>query len=168
MLFAVCKGSVNDTIAEKCCELGVRNLIFWQADHSVVKLKTDNDIQKKLSRWQKIAEAASKQCGNALITQIFYAKNLSESLSLLEGMFTQKPVKLCCSLKSSAIEIRELDKNSDLFCAVIGPEGDLSREEDEFLQKKEFQFISLGPYTLRAETAALSVVSSINAVFGYK
>ncbi len=51
---------------------------------------------------------------------------------------------------------------------MIGPEGDFSKNEEEVIKKHNFEYITLGPYTLRAETAALTAIAGINANFGYK
>ena len=49
-----------ELIIQKCTELGVQKIIPVDMERSIVKLN-GKDEQKKLIRWQKIAEASSKQ-----------------------------------------------------------------------------------------------------------
>ena len=43
----------------------------------------------------------------------------------------------------------------------IGPEGDFTKEEYDFLQKQDSQFIDLGNIILKSETAALVLTTLV-------
>jgi 16S rRNA (uracil1498-N3)-methyltransferase len=167
MHFALCKGDTNDWVLEKCCELAAGNVIIWQADHSVAKLKTEEDIQKKLTRWNKICEAASKQSGNPRTTKAFFAKDLRAALKISQSIDSLPKTLICCSTSPEALPVSKLNFSHTTAAIVIGPEGDFSKNEISLMQQEGFQFATLGPYILRAETAALSVLSAINSVYGY-
>ncbi|MEK7678616.1 MAG: RsmE family RNA methyltransferase [Deltaproteobacteria bacterium] len=49
---------------------------------------------------------------------------------------------------------------------MVGPEGGLIAEEETLAQSLGFVPISLGPRTLRAETAALSIVTLLQYELG--
>lgn len=164
LLFALCKGDTNDWVAEKCVELAVPNLIIWQADHSVVKIKSAQDAEKKLTRWKKICEAAGKQSGNPHITNVNFYRDLR---SAAESLSYEPTEKICCSLSPGSTELKELPSAANSFAALVGPEGDFSQKEQVIIGENKFQPVTLGPYTLRAETAAINVICGINALFGH-
>ena len=45
---------------------------------------------------------------------------------------------------------------------LIGPEGDFSDEEKEFIYDKKFLKVNLGNTILRTETAVISILSVLN------
>ena len=58
------KGDKMDYIVQKAVELGVTSIVPVAGARCIVKLDEKN-AQKKVARWQKIAEEAAKQCGDA-------------------------------------------------------------------------------------------------------
>ena len=45
---------------------------------------------------------------------------------------------------------------------LVGPEGDFSNEEKEFIYDKKFLKVNLGNTILRTETAIISILSVLN------
>lgn len=168
LMFALCKGEKNDLVAEKACELGVSKLIFWHANRSVVKLKDKDDITKKLSRWNKITLSAAKQCGTYLCTSVSYEPDLEKAVQFLNACDTPIDRKLVCSLEEGTEQLRDLQLNFSSSVLVVGPEGGLAPKEIDQLIQHGFSQITLGPLTLRAETAAISAVASLNALLGFR
>ncbi|MBX7143572.1 MAG: 16S rRNA (uracil(1498)-N(3))-methyltransferase [Oligoflexia bacterium] len=166
--FALAKGDKNEFICEKACELGARNIILWQADHSVVKFK-QADKEKKLLRFLKIIEAASKQSGNASPPKLWLLSNVDELCTLLHQQ-DKPPLALICSLAQNARDPKTLAQElpERLLAPIIGPEGDFSSNEELALQKFGALPMTLGPLTLRCETAAVAALASINALWGFE
>lgn len=167
LFFANCKSGTNEWVLEKACELAVSNVIIWQADHSVAKLKSTDEIQNKLKRWNKICEAASKQSGNPNTCRVHFSTSLEEALSISNTLISGKATAICCSLSKNSIPFKELKNPGGSFTVIIGPEGDLSSRESKIAADNKMIFLNLGPYTLRAETAAITAISGINSLFGY-
>ena len=63
------KADKMELIIQKSVELGVNKIIPVDMKRCVVRLK-DKDQIKKVERWQKISEVASKQCGRGIIPEI--------------------------------------------------------------------------------------------------
>jgi 16S rRNA (uracil1498-N3)-methyltransferase len=166
LLFALCKGEKNDFIAEKSCELGVEHVVFWQAQNSVVKIKSGFDAQKKIDRWNKISLSAAKQCGNSLITKCHFSSSIDEAIDLIDNM--NVPQKYFAALTPEKIELSELKDPANTSALVIGPEGDLNSYEVKILLEKKFTPVGLGPFVLRAETAAIAAVSGFNTKWAYR
>lgn len=166
LIFALTKGDRNDFVCEKACELGVERILFWQAQRSVVRINAESEKQKKLSRWSKIAESAAKQSCRQSIPQVQLATNIDELFSLLQKTSSQEDRFLCCSLSQGALEIRQIEAPKSKVHLLIGPEGDLTQEEESELCKRGFERISLGSFVLRSETAALAAISMAQGIWG--
>ena len=69
------KADKMELIIQKGTELGVTEFIPVSLKRSIVKLD-GKDEQKKIERWQKIAEVAAKQSGRDLIPKIENVKKL--------------------------------------------------------------------------------------------
>src|SRR3954469_2717333 len=59
------KGDKFDLVVQKATELGVNRLIPVTTDRADVKIRNDDEAERKLSRWRRIAQEAMKQCGRA-------------------------------------------------------------------------------------------------------
>ena len=59
------KADKMELVIQKCIEIGVDSIVPVKTEHTVVKL--DGKEEKKIARWNKIAESAAKQCGRGKI-----------------------------------------------------------------------------------------------------
>lgn len=148
------KGDHMDLVCEKCTELGAYNLIFWQAERSVARYK-EKDISKKLLRFTRISEEASRQCGRNSLPLISYEENMKSLLSTLSS----EAQILYASLEEGA---KDLGTNKTPSHCIVGPEGDFSPSELRLLQSSHGTPVSLGPLTLRAETAAIAIAARLS------
>lgn len=78
------KSDKMELIIQKCTELGVKEITPLELDRCVVKL-SGKDVDKKLARWESIAETAAKQCGRNSITKINRIYNLKNISEILQG-----------------------------------------------------------------------------------
>ena len=159
------KADKMELIIQKSVELGVYDIIPIEMKRCVVKVN-EKDKQKKLQRWQKISEVAAKQCGRNIIPKIKPILNLKNICNMLKEydivlLAYEKEEKI--TIKQELNNIKEnLNNNSKFKIAVIvGPEGGISTEEVELLQKNGAKSITLGKRILRTETASISIMSNI-------
>jgi len=54
------------------------------------------------------------------------------------------------------------------ICIAIGPEGGHSPNEEALAQQAGFQILSLGPRTLRTETAGIVAITAVHTVWNLK
>lgn len=161
---ALLKNTKMDWLIEKSCELGVQSILPFESEHCVVK--PDTNDPKKILRWEKIAQESIKQSGRGLLPQIGPLLTFDQVLE----KFTDKTcLKLIFSLENiHSLRAADLEKHirqqGDLseWVFLIGPEGGFSPSEEKRAQGYGFEICSLGIYTLRAETAALSALSILN------
>ncbi len=146
-----------DYILQKTTELGVSEIIPYQAQRSLVKL--DGKEQKKIERWQKIVKEAVEQTKRIQIPKIYPTIHLAE-LSKLSGY----DLKLLCTVNESSKNIKKLLSNvtsSAKILFVIGPEGGFTKEEEDTLIANGFIPVSLGKSVLRTETSSTFIMSVI-------
>jgi len=152
------KGEKMDFIIQKAVELGAYSIVPVAMEHSVVRLDGAK-ADKKVERWQKIAEAAAKQSKRDIIPQVQAVQSVSQMLA--NNNCKTKIIAYECedrmSLKTALREAGQLD---DLLL-IIGPEGGISEGELGKAREAGAIPVSLGRRILRAETAGLVAMSAI-------
>ena len=152
------KGEKMDFIIQKAVELGAYSIVPVAMEHSVVRLDGAK-ADKKVERWQKIAEAAAKQSKRDIIPQVQAVQSVSQMLA--NNNCKTKIIAYECedrmSLKTALREAGQLD---DLLL-IIGPEGGISEGELAKTREAGAVPVSLGRRILRAETAGLVAMSAI-------
>ncbi|HXX81850.1 MAG TPA: 16S rRNA (uracil(1498)-N(3))-methyltransferase [Thermodesulfovibrionales bacterium] len=164
LIQGVLKGEKMELIIQKTTELGVNEIVPVATERSQLR------ETRKTTRWRKIAEDASRQCGRSHVPRIHdlipfqevfvassdYRRYLSESRGLLfreEGGMsltkTRDALGVCRSLT-----------------ITIGPEGGFTKEEALLVQSAGFLPVSLGNRILRAETAAIAATALAQYVWG--
>ena len=156
------KGDKLEFIIEKLTEIGVKKLTPVAMKRSVVKLQ-EKDKQKKMVRWNKIAEVAAKQSGRDEILKINDVINYKNIFNYLKDydivlLAYEKEEKL--TLKKA---LSKLDKTKENKVAVlIGPEGGFDDIEiEQAKQNSLVNIVTLGKRILRTETAPLVISSNI-------
>lgn len=168
---ATLKGEAMEWVIEKSVELGVKRLVPLLTAHTVVQIKGKgpNVFQQ---RWQKIADQSLKQCGRLERMEV-------DSPTPLEALVTHFPAspavpRLWCDegvLNSHRDLAHWVAKSPFSFTEVrllIGPEGGWSEKEREMLLRSgghSTLCLTLGPWVLRSETAALFGISLLSARF---
>ncbi len=136
-----------DFIVQKATELGVA---------AIIPLITERTIARpdKSDRWREIALEACKQSGNNWLPDISVPRPLAR---VVTGSYD---LKLIAALTPGTVPLRVQRVRSVLL--LIGPEGDFTPAEVEQARAAGCVPVSLGPLTLRAETAALYALSVLH------
>lgn len=166
LLFALAKSDHNDLVAEKLSELGVENLVFFQAERSIVRAKDQRWLEERRTRLARIAEAAARQSMKTSLTAVTLFEGLPAALAHVDSLRAPVDCAFLCSLDASARPFSELLGEPASAHVAIGPEGDLTPGEQTLLAQHGFVHASLGPFRLRSETAAIVAVSAIQALWG--
>ena len=154
----VIPGDKYDLIVQKAVELGVTTFVPLASIRSEVKLK---DLPKKLIRWRRIALDVAKQCGRAYRMSIKEPQNIADFLA--ETKTCDCP-KIFFSEREGA-KLPELREPKELI-TVIGPKGGWDDAELETAQNNDFNIVTLGGRTMRAETAAIALTAILQHRFG--
>ncbi len=149
-------------IIQKGTELGVTNFIPVKFNRCIVKIDK-KDVEKKLSRWQKISEVASKQSGRDIIPnieKIVGVKDICDIINKYDIVLLAYEQEKDNYIKNELEKIKNT-KMSFNIAIVIGPEGGIEEKEVEILKNAGAKVISLGKRILRTETVCMQMVSII-------
>jgi len=163
LFFPLLKGDRSDDIIKKCCEIGVDNFIPVISKNSVIKIDEENS-EKKLKKWQTIAIESSMQCGRLKIPNILPVTKIGDIEKYTDGNF--KIVGLIEKNSKNLINTLNENKNFDKISLLIGPEGDFTKDEVEYLKKNNWHGAKLVNNVLRSETATFFITSSLFFYFG--
>ena len=148
-----------ELIIQKAVELGVYEIVPVTTKRVIVKLEDKKREEKKLERWQVIAESAAKQSHRGIIPRIrpviSYEKALDVCSMLDIGLL---PYEKAEGITKTRDIIAGLSKYSSIG-VIIGPEGGFEDKEVEQALKRNVLPITLGKRILRTETAGLAVLS---------
>ncbi len=158
LAFSVPKGKRAEFLVQKCCELGVTRLIPLECERSVVKLAPE--ASPKVEKWKSVAVEASKQCGRTRITSISEAVSFPELMRTADVYSPKFLASTGPDASPLSDAVRDNKDRKDILC-IIGPEGGFSKKEMETAIQAGCIPVSLGPGTLRTETAALALVSML-------
>lgn len=157
------KGEKLDLILQKCTELGVAEVVAFDAARSVVKLRGDKSAAR-LARYEKIVQEAARQSGRLSSPKVALGGTLAEVLAA-----SSHEVKL---LLYEGEEKTTLHDCFGAFAApqsvavVVGPEGGLAPEEVRQALAAGFTPVTLGKRILRTETAGLAMLSILQFHWG--
>lgn len=151
------KAGKMETIIQKSVELGVYSIVPVFMDRTVVVEKGNFD--KKLQRWQKVADEAVKQCKRGIIPQIQENVKSQEMMGMLKDfdlvLFPYEneenyTIKDC---------LRGLEGKPKTLAIIIGPEGGFSEKEAKAIEAAGGKTVTLGKTILRTETAGIAALA---------
>lgn len=155
---ALVKEQKIDFILQKTTELGVKEIIPTLMERCNVKLDKDR-YDKKKTRWESICKEASEQ---SMRTSIPVMGNICKLKDIVN---ISADLKLVCSTKEKDKNLKYYLQNKSScgrILLVIGPEGGISDNEEEYLINNGFNRVSLGKRILRVETACIYACSVIS------
>lgn len=155
---AIPKKNKMDFIVEKAVELGVGTIVPMRTERTV-PVVTEKE-ERKISRWMRIANSASKQCGRRELPVVSDIRDFKDAL--LEPNRTD--LVIFAALDKDAIPLKNVLKDLDNrnIVVFIGPEGDFSENEIKMAKEKGWTISSLGQSVLKVETAAIYILSCLN------
>lgn len=152
------KGEKMDFIIQKAVEMGASSIVPVAMEHSVVRLEGAK-AEKKVERWQKIAEAAAKQSKRDIIPQVQPVQTMQQMLA--NNDLQHKIIAYECEDRLGLKTALQSCDNLQELLLIIGPEGGISEFELELARKNGAVPVSLGKRILRAETAGVVALSAI-------
>ncbi len=157
---ALAKGDRDERAVEAATELGVSAIVPWQASRSVSRWDAVK-VAKGVARWQSIAREASKQAHRAWVPQV------SEPVTTAQLAAKASDVSIVVLEPSAerALTALELPADRDVWL-VVGPEGGITSEELENLEKAGATLARMGTTVLRTSTAGPAALAALSVVLG--
>jgi 16S rRNA (uracil1498-N3)-methyltransferase len=152
----ISRGEKMDFTIQKAVELGVKKIFPILTERCNVKLDEERK-EKRVDHWRAVIESACEQSGRNRVPEIFSPQPLTQFDIQADYKFILAP-----NAEKKLSDFRFQKNNKIIF--LIGPEGGLSDNEIQFMMKKDFIPINLGPRVLRTETAALAALAMVEAI----
>lgn len=154
-----------ELIIQKSVELGANAIIPVAMKRCVVKIDC-KDEDKKINRWQKIAESAAKQSGRNEIPEIRHIATIEKITRLIDeydSLIVAYENEKANTIKRELLKLKKIlqEKDNINIALVIGPEGGLEEKDVELLKQSGAKIVTLGNRILRTETVALNMLSVI-------
>lgn len=153
------QGERSDYIVQKSVESGASEIVFF-ISHRCVAKPDDKGMEKKVARWQRIAEEAAKQSGRGIIPQVSAVGSFAEALDIAN----KKDLALFMYETGDRVEMKDaIEKvpNPSTAAIITGPEGGFEPYEAELAAKLGFSLCSMGPRILRCETAPVAALTAL-------
>ncbi|MEA5061627.1 MAG: RsmE family RNA methyltransferase [Erysipelotrichaceae bacterium] len=161
LFYCLVKGDKLDLVLQKATELGVSEIVLVQSKRSIVKIAQE-DIKKKLERFQSIVKAAAMQSKRLTIPTLNKIIDISSiDKSILKNHNFIAFEGEAGGTSSFKKEIEEM-KLKDSVSVLVGPEGGFTLEEVKKMNSIGFKNVSLGRRILRSETAAITILSVLS------
>ena len=153
------QGERADYIVQKCTESGASEIVFFLCKRCVAR-PDDKGMEKKIVRWQRIAEEAAKQSGRGIIPRVSAVMDFASALKI--AVQTDLPLFMYetgerVTLKS-AIEAAGAVKTAAI---ITGPEGGFEKAEADAAAELGIKLCAMGPRILRCETAPVSALTAL-------
>lgn len=156
---ALPKGDRAQLAVEMLTELGVDEIVPWQAERSVVKWTPDR-VERGLTKWRATAREAAKQARR------FRVPVVSAPLTTAELALRIPQTSLTAVLHESATDpIADLDvPGAGEVMFIVGPEGGLTEQEVAAFSKAGGRVVLIADTVLRTSTAGVVALAQLQAL----
>jgi 16S rRNA (uracil1498-N3)-methyltransferase len=156
LLCGLPKGDRVDFIIQKGVEAGAFEILFFNCERCVAR---PENPEKKLERWQRIAEEAAKQSGRGIIPQVGWAGDFAQALDAAVkkelGLFMYETGE-----REALNAVLEEHKNAQSVAIITGPEGGFEEFEAKLAKICGLHVCSMGERILRCETAPIVALTA--------
>ena len=163
LLFAPVKQARLDYLAQKTCEMGVKELFPIFTEYTQAKKINIDRIRSNLIE-------AAEQCNFNNIPSVNEVNNFNYILDNWDKFFKERNVIFCdekSNLNPMEVFYSNKKKKIDKWAIIIGPEGGFSDNERNIINKKNNSMsISLGPRIMRSDTAVVAILAIFQMIIG--
>ena len=145
-----------ETALEKCVEAGADIIRLVVGEYSQ---RGEEASGSRMERWQRIIVEAAEQSGRLYVPVIEPPERLPRLLDSYRGGLV-----MADAAGQPAPALLPLLPSVGRLALAVGPEGGFSPEESALLKRSGALSLSLGPYILRTETAAIAGTSILRAL----
>ena len=152
---ALAKGDRDELAVQAACELGVDEIVPWQASRSVSRWEGPKAVKGR-ERWASIVREAAKQAHRPWVPEVAAPASTGE---LAARASAERVLVLDPSATTRLSEITADDRDIVL---VVGPEGGVSDDEIARLTAAGAERVLLGDTVLRTSTAGPAAIAVLS------
>ena len=153
---ALPKGDRAESAVEMLTELGIDQIVPWQAERSVVRWSPDR-VERGLARWRSAAREAAKQ------SRRFRVPVVTAPLTTPELALRVPQAALALVLHETAeapLASVDLPATGEVLF-IVGPEGGLTDEEVATFEQAGAKVVSISDAVLRTSTAGVVALAQL-------
>ena len=155
LAFSPIKSNYFNFMIQKATELGVTKFIPIITDRTIIRKINSNRLEKIIIE----SSEQSNRLKIPILEKVIPLENFIKNNQKLNIIFGD------LNTDNKNINTKKLSDNNPI-CILIGPEGDFTEEErQKILELKNIQCLKINNNILRAETAAISMISIVNFNF---
>ena len=156
---ALAKGERSELALEMLTEIGVDEIVPWQAARSVVKWAPDR-VERALTRWRSIVRESTKQ------SRRFRVPRVSPPLTTAELALRIAEPALTLVLHEDATDhIAQVEVPAEgEVMVIVGPEGGLTEQELATFAEGGGRAVLIADGVLRTSTAGTVAVAQLQAL----
>jgi 16S rRNA (uracil1498-N3)-methyltransferase len=155
---ALAKGERDDQAIETATELGVDEVVPWQASRSIVQWRGERG-EKARRKWESTVRAAAKQSRRSrtpVIAELVTSKALATRLAAASAAFVLHEDA------TDALATATLPASGEVV-VVVGPEGGVTPEEVAAFEAAGARTVRLGSSVLRSSSAGPAALAVLSA-----
>jgi len=161
---AILKGDRMTWLVQKATELGVARIVPLETARVVARPGPDEGAGQRRRRWERVARETMKQCGRSVAPLVDEPRALAALIQEAPGhdltwLFWEGGGDPVGRARAEAGPARRV-------LVLVGPEGGFTPEEVDLARAAGARIVSLGPRTLRAESAGIVAVALCQHAFG--
>jgi 16S rRNA (uracil1498-N3)-methyltransferase len=158
---ALAKGDRDELAIQAATELGVDEIVPWQAARSVSRWNAEK-AEKGRARWSAIVREAAKQAHRAWIPDV---APLAATGDLVRRAAASRVLVLEPTGAEPLTRVALTGEQRDVLL-VVGPEGGIAPEELDSLEGAGASIVRLGESVLRTSTAGPAALAVVSAALG--
>lgn len=155
---ALAKGDRDEQAVEAATELGVDEVVPWQAERSIVVWRADR-VARSLAKWGSVVTRASKQSRRSRLPVVSDPVDTRGLAERVRGAALALVLHEDADLPLAGLA---LPASGDVL-VVVGPEGGISGRELELLVEAGAMPVRLGSSILRASSAGPAALAVLSA-----
>lgn len=156
LYIALMKGDKIDDVVQKAVELGANEITPFLSARCISR-PDEKSMNKKIARWQKIADNAASQSRRGIIPRVNPCVSLRDIPKAVADTDTAVVFYECGGKK-----LREVISGKKASIALItGAEGGFEQEEIDYLRESGVEVATLGKRILRAQTAPVAALCAV-------
>ena len=152
------KGDRFDYLIQKCVECGVYAIVPFVSERCISRPSKD-EYDKKVKRFQKIADEAVRQSGRSQRVTIKDILSFDQAAKAAANHAT--PLFLYENENQKSLSTILNGSDGTDYSVFTGPEGGFSEEEVKKALEYGMNVVSIGPRILRCETAPVAALCAI-------
>lgn len=156
---ALAKGDRDELAVQAACELGVDEVVPWQASRSVSRWEGPKAVKGR-ERWTSIVREAAKQAHRTWVPEVSAPVTTKE----LAARASQQRVLLLDP--TARTKLSEVEPDGRDVVLVVGPEGGISDDELSQLSEAGAERVLLGDTVLRTSTAGPAAIAVLSVALG--